>query len=121
MTSCRRSAVFKQSMIDNVQMTRLPNGLTILTERMPELRSVSLGIWLRRGSRHETSEQNGICHFIEHALFKGTQRRSAHDIATESDRLGGHFDAYTSHEMTGFAAKVVDSEMKRAFDLLADL
>ncbi len=108
-------------MIDNVQITRLPNGLTILTEHMPEVRSVSLGIWLRRGSRHETSDQNGICHFIEHALFKGTQRRSAHDIATESDRLGGQFDAYTSHEMTGFAAKVVDTEMSRAFDLLSDM
>jgi len=108
-------------MIDNVQTTRLPNGLTILTEQMPELRSVSFGIWLRRGSRHETSAQNGICHFIEHALFKGTLRRSAHDIATESDRLGGHFDAYTSHEMTGFAAKVVDTEIARAFDLLSDM
>ncbi len=108
-------------MIDKVQSTRLSNGLTILTEHMPELRSVSFGIWLRRGSRHETSDQNGISHFIEHALFKGTQRRSAHDIATESDRLGGQFDAYTSHEMTGFAAKVVDTEMPRAFDLLSDM
>src|SRR5262252_6029689 len=108
-------------MIDKVQTTRLPNGLTILTEHMPELRSVSLGIWLRRGSRHETSDQNGISHFIEHALFKGTRRRSAHDIATESDRLGGQFDAYTSHEMTGFAAKVVDTAMPRAFDLLSDM
>src|SRR5580765_679950 len=108
-------------MIDQVRTTRLQNGLTILTEQMSELRSVSLGIWLRRGSRHEAIAQNGICHFIEHALFKGTKRRSAHDIAIESDRLGGHFDAYTSHEMTGFAAKVVDTEMPRAFDLLADL
>jgi len=108
-------------MIDKVQTTRLSNGLTILTEHMPELRSVSLGIWVRRGSRHETSVQNGICHFIEHALFKGTECRSAHDIATESDRLGGQFDAYTSHEMTGFAAKVVDTAMARAFDLLSDM
>ena len=108
-------------MIDKVQTTRLSNGLTILTEHMPELRSVSLGIWVRRGSRHETRAQNGICHFIEHALFKGTQRRSAHDIASESDRLGGQFDAYTSHEMTGFAAKVVDTAMPRAFDLLSDM
>jgi predicted Zn-dependent peptidase len=108
-------------MIDKVQTTRLANGLTILTERMPELRSVSLGIWVRRGSRHETRVQNGICHFIEHALFKGTKCRSAHDIATESDRLGGQFDAYTSHEMTGFAAKVVDTAMPRAFDLLSDM
>jgi predicted Zn-dependent peptidase len=64
---------------------------------------------------------NGICHFIEHALFKGTHRRTAHEIATESDRLGGHLDAYTTHEMTGFALKVVDTEIGRAFDLLADL
>src|SRR5256714_1595279 len=108
-------------MMDQVRTTRLPNGLTILSEHMPGLRTVSLGIWLRRGSRHESSALNGICHFIEHALFKGTQRRTAHELATESDRLGGQFDAYTSHEMTGFVAKVVDTEMPRAFDLLADL
>jgi predicted Zn-dependent peptidase len=108
-------------MIDQVQTTRLPNGLTILTEHMPGLRSVSLGIWVRRGSRHETPALNGICHFIEHALFKGTQRRSARQIATESDRLGGHLDAYTAHEITGFALKVVDTALPQAFDLLADL
>jgi len=108
-------------MIDQVQNTRLANGLTILTEHMPGLRSVSLGIWVRRGSRHETPALNGICHFIEHALFKGTQRRSARQIATESDRLGGHLDAYTSHEITGFALKVVDAALPQAFDLLADM
>jgi predicted Zn-dependent peptidase len=108
-------------MIDQVQNTRLTNGLTVLTEHMPGLRSVSLGIWVRRGSRHETPAQNGICHFIEHALFKGTHRRSAHQIATESDRLGGHLDAYTSHEITGFALKVVDTALPQAFDLLADM
>jgi predicted Zn-dependent peptidase len=108
-------------MIDQVQTTRLANGLTILTEQMPGLRSVSLGIWVRRGSRHETPALNGICHFIEHALFKGTQRRSARQIATESDRLGGHLDAYTSHEITGFALKVVDAALPQAFDLLADM
>jgi predicted Zn-dependent peptidase len=108
-------------MIDQVQTTRLANGLTILTEHMPGLRSISLGIWVRRGSRHESPALNGICHFIEHALFKGTHRRSAHQIATESDRLGGHLDAYTSHEITGFALKVVDTALPQAFDLLADL
>ncbi|MEK6333318.1 MAG: pitrilysin family protein [Acidobacteriota bacterium] len=108
-------------MIDQVQTTRLENGLTILTEHMPGLRSVSLGIWVRRGSRHESPDLNGICHFIEHALFKGTHRRSAHQIATESDRLGGHLDAYTAHEITGFALKVVDTALPQAFDLLADL
>lgn len=108
-------------MIDQVKTTRLPNGLTILTEHMPGLRSVSLGIWVRRGSRHEAPALNGICHFIEHALFKGSNRRSAHQIAMESDRLGGHLDAYTSHELTGFAIKVVDSALPQAFDLIADM
>ena len=108
-------------MIDQVRTTRLPNGLTILTEHMPGLRSVTLGIWVRRGSRHESPQLNGICHFIEHALFKGTPRRSAHAIAMESDRLGGHLDAYTTHEMTGFSMKVVDSAMPVAFDLIADM
>lgn len=108
-------------MIDQVKTTRLPNGLTILTEHMPGLRSVTFGIWVRRGSRHESAPLNGICHFIEHALFKGTRTRSAHDIAMESDRLGGHLDAYTSHEITGFSMKVVDTAMPAAFDLIADM
>ncbi|HKG13889.1 MAG TPA: pitrilysin family protein, partial [Pyrinomonadaceae bacterium] len=77
--------------------------------------------WVRRGSRHETPDWNGICHFIEHAVFKGTERRTALDIAVESDRLGGHFDAYTTHEMTGFALKVVDTALASAFDLLSDM
>src|SRR5712691_1874342 len=108
-------------MIDQVQTTRLANGLTILSEHMPGLRSVSLGIWVRRGSRHESPALNGICHFIEHAVFKGSERRTAKQIATESDRLGGHLDAYTAHEITGFALKVVDKALPQAFDLLADL
>ena len=108
-------------MIDEVRITRLPNGIAILTEHMPSLRSVTAGIWVRRGSRHESSELNGICHFIEHAVFKGTARRSAHDIAIESDRLGGHFDAYTTHEMTGFAIKVADTGVSQAIDLLTDI
>ncbi|MEP6921393.1 MAG: pitrilysin family protein [bacterium] len=108
-------------MIDNVQSTKLPNGLTVLTEHIPGLRSVTAGIWVRRGSRHESAAQNGICHFIEHSVFKGTTRRSARDIAVESDRLGGHFDAYTTQEMTGFALKVADSKLPEAIDLLADL
>src|SRR6476659_5068256 len=108
-------------MIDAVRLTRLPNGLTVLTEQMPGLRSVTAGIWVRRGSRHETPELNGICHFIEHAVFKGTQRRTARDIAVESDRLGGNLDAFTTHEMTGFAVKVADRSLPEAFDLLADL
>src|SRR5688572_15669511 len=108
-------------MIDEVRSTRLSNGITILTEHMPGLRSVTAGIWVRRGSRHEAPELNGICHFIEHAVFKGTNRRTARDIAIESDRLGGNLDAFTTHEMTGFAVKVADRSLPQAFDLLADL
>ena len=108
-------------MIEQVQVERLPNGLTVLTEHMEGLRSVTVGVWVKRGSRHESAAWNGICHFIEHAVFKGTERRTALDIAVESDRLGGHFDAYTTHEMTGFAMKVVDTALPAAFDLLADM
>jgi predicted Zn-dependent peptidase len=108
-------------MVEQVQVARFPNGLTVLTEQMPNLRSCTVGIWVRRGSRHESPDWNGICHFIEHAVFKGTERRTALDIAVESDRLGGHFDAYTTHEMTGFALKVVDTALPAAFDLLSDM
>ncbi|HEX7331420.1 MAG TPA: pitrilysin family protein [Pyrinomonadaceae bacterium] len=108
-------------MIDEVQSTKLPNGIAVLAEHMPGLRSVTAGIWVRRGSRHETAELNGICHFIEHAVFKGTTNRSARDIAVETDRLGGNLDAYTTHEMTGFTVKVADHALPQAIDLLADL
>jgi predicted Zn-dependent peptidase len=108
-------------MIDDVQATKLPNGIAVLTEHMPGLRSVTTGIWVRRGSRHESAELNGICHFIEHAVFKGTQNRSAKEIAVETDRLGGNLDAYTTHEMTGFTTKVADTALPQAVDLLADL
>jgi predicted Zn-dependent peptidase len=88
---------------------------------MPGLRSVTVGIWARRGSRHEQPELNGICHFIEHAVFKGTERSSALDIAVESDRLGGHLDAFTTHEVTGFTMKVTDAGLPHGFDILADM
>ncbi len=108
-------------MKDPIQSTRLANGLTILTEHMPGLRSVSIGIWVRRGSRHESTKLNGICHFIEHTVFKGTQTRTALDIAIESDRLGGHLDAFTTHEVTGFTMKVTDAALPQAFNLLSDM
>jgi predicted Zn-dependent peptidase len=114
-------SIIKQSMTDQIQSTRLANGLTVLTEHMPGLRSCTVGIWARKGSRHEQAELNGICHFIEHAVFKGTKRRTALDIAIESDRLGGHLDAFTTHEVTGFTMKVADTGLAQAFDLLADM
>jgi len=76
----------------------LDNGLTILTERMPHVRSVALGVWLRRGSRHEKASESGLAHFIEHMVFKGTERRSQAQIAQELDEIGGQSDAFTSQE-----------------------
>lgn len=106
---------------DNIRTTRFENGLTILTEKMPDVRSATVGFWFRKGSRHEPENLNGISHFIEHAVFKGTARRTAFDIAKEIDRLGGNFDAFTSHETVGFVLKIVDKQLPRAFDLLADM
>ena len=108
-------------MKENIQTTRFSNGLTVLTDRMPDVRSVTLGFFYRTGARHEPTHLNGISHFIEHAVFKGTERRSALEIAIETDRLGGNLDAFTMHEETGFAIKVVDEHLEKAFDLLADL
>jgi predicted Zn-dependent peptidase len=108
-------------MKENIQTTRFENGLTILTDKMPDVRSVTLGFFYKTGARHEPGALNGISHFIEHAVFKGTERRTALEIAIETDRLGGNLDAFTMHEETGFAVKVVDRELENAFDLLADL
>jgi predicted Zn-dependent peptidase len=108
-------------MKENIQTTRFENGLTILTDKMPDVRSVTLGFFFNKGSRHEPSELNGISHFIEHTVFKGTAKRSALEIAIETDRLGGNLDAFTMHEETGFAIKVVDNQLEKAFDLLADM
>jgi len=108
-------------MKENIQTTRFENGLTILTDEMPDVRSVTLGFFYKKGARHEPRELNGISHFIEHAVFKGTNKRSALEIAIETDRLGGNLDAFTMHEETGFAIKVVDSQLEKAFDLMADL
>jgi len=108
-------------MKENIEITRFTNGLTVLTEKMPDVRSATLGFFFKKGSRHEPAKLNGISHFIEHTVFKGTQRRTALEIAVETDRLGGNFDAFTMQEMTGFAMKTVDKDLPRAFDLLADM
>jgi predicted Zn-dependent peptidase len=105
----------------NVRKDVLPNGLTILTEPMPSVRSVSVGIWLRTGARQETVEDNGISHFIEHMLFKGTTSRSAEDIARAADSIGGHLDAFTAKETTNYSIKVLDEHLPRAFAILSDL
>ena len=79
--------------------TTLPNGVRVITERMPHVRSVSMGVWIGTGSRHERSEENGISHFIEHMVFKGTKHRSAEQIARSVDSIGGGLDAFTAKEM----------------------
>jgi predicted Zn-dependent peptidase len=99
----------------------LPNGLTVITEAMPSVRSIAIGIWVRTGSRHERSSENGITHFLEHMVFKGTKNRSAEEIARSADSIGGHLDAYTSKEYTTFSIKVLDEHLERAFEVLADL
>src|SRR5690348_1988082 len=105
----------------DIEMTTLANGVRIITEAMPHVRSVSVGIWIGAGSRRESSEQNGISHFIEHMLFKGTTRRSAEDIARSVDSIGGNLDAFTAKELVCFNTKVLDQHLSLAFDVLADL
>ena len=102
-------------------MTTLANGVRVITETMPHVRSVSVGIWIGTGSRRENGEQHGISHFIEHMLFKGTTKRSAEDIARSVDSIGGNLDAFTAKELVCFNTKVLDQHLSQAFDVLADL
>jgi predicted Zn-dependent peptidase len=106
---------------NGVQKEILPNGLVVITEPMEYFHSVSVGVWLRTGSRREPAELNGISHFIEHMVFKGTRRRSAEDIAREVDRVGGMLDAFTAKEMVCFNTRVLAEHLPKAFDVLADM
>jgi predicted Zn-dependent peptidase len=99
----------------------LANGLRLATEAMPHVRSVTIGVWLTRGSRHEADSHAGIAHFIEHMLFKGTTSRSAEDIAQQIDSIGGQLDAFTSKEYAGYYIKVLDEHLPIAVDLLSDM
>ena len=117
-------ASFEHTMVEelrNIQREVLPNGLTILTEEMQHIRSVSIGIWVKTGSRHEDSETNGISHFVEHMVFKGTETRSAEDIARQIDSIGGNMDAFTAKECVCFNVKVLDEHLPIALDVLSDL
>ncbi len=105
----------------SIQRTVLPNGLTILTERMEHIRSVAMGVWIRAGSRHEIPELNGISHFVEHMVFKGTESRTAQHIAREVDAIGGNLDAFTGKETICFNIKVLDEHIPKALDVLSDL
>jgi predicted Zn-dependent peptidase len=104
-----------------IRKEKLSNGLTLLTESMPHVRSVTIGVWLRSGSRDEPARVNGISHFIEHLVFKGTESRTAREIALAMDSVGGQIDAFTSKEYTCFYAKVLDQHLAEAVDLLGDI
>lgn len=104
-----------------IETTTLPNGLRIITEPMPGLASVSVGIWVLAGGRHERPEQNGIAHFLEHMAFKGTKTRSALQIAEAIEDVGGYINAYTSREMTAFYARVLGADVPLALDVISDI
>src|SRR5689334_23662655 len=107
--------------VRDIEMTSLTNGVRVITEVMPHVRSVSVGVWVGTGSRRESPDENGITHFIEHMLFKGTSKRSAEEIARSVDSIGGNLDAFTAKELVCFNTKVLDEHLPIAFDVLADL
>ncbi len=100
---------------------KLKNGLRIVGEKMPHVRSVAVGVWVGVGSRAETAAENGISHFMEHMLFKGTENRTAAQIASEMDAIGGNLNAYTTREYTCYYAKSVDEDVETVFDILSDM
>ena len=107
--------------VRNIRRQKLSNGLTVITEQMQHIRSASIGIWLQTGSRDEVAEWNGISHFIEHMVFKGTKHRTAEEIARQVDSIGGNMDAFTAKECICFNVKVLDEHVPTALDILSDL
>jgi len=99
----------------------LPNGIRVVSERLPHLKSISLGVWIGTGSRHESMDNHGISHFIEHLIFKGTERRSAQELAEEVDAIGGQINAFTAKEYTCFYMKVLDHYLDFAAEILEDM
>ncbi|HWA02043.1 MAG TPA: pitrilysin family protein [Rhizomicrobium sp.] len=105
----------------DIEISRLPNGLTIVTDPMPQLESAALGVWVNCGARHEVRPLMGISHMLEHMAFKGTEGRSARDIAEQIEAVGGFLNAYTSREQTAFHARVLKSDVSLALGLLGDI
>ena len=105
----------------NFDQITLKNGLRIIGERIPHFRSVSVGFWVGSGSQYETPDEAGLSHFLEHMVFKGTEKRTTRQIAEEMDKVGGQLNAFTSKECTCFYAKVVDEHLPLAMDVLSDL
>ncbi|MFN1834003.1 M16 family metallopeptidase [Balneola sp. MJW-20] len=107
--------------IDFVTKTQLDNGLRIVTENIESVKSISIGIWVKTGSRNETEKQAGITHFLEHMLFKGTDSRSAYDIALSMESVGGYLNAFTSSEYTCYYARCLNTQLEKALDVLSDM
>jgi predicted Zn-dependent peptidase len=107
--------------MSELRRTKLPNGLTVLSEHMPGVRSVAFGAWVRAASLHEPRDRMGVSHLLEHMVFKGTERRSAHQIALSLEALGGSLDAYTSREHTVYQARVLDEHLLEAADVIGDI
>ncbi|MEN6533503.1 MAG: pitrilysin family protein [Bryobacteraceae bacterium] len=107
--------------VREIEVSTLANGIRLVTETIPHVRSVAIGVWMGTGSRQESAEENGISHFVEHMVFKGTNKRSAEDIARLIDSVGGNLDAFTAKELVSFNAKVLDEHLPKVFDVLADL
>src|SRR5919106_522586 len=106
---------------EGLRRSVLPNGLTVLSEYMPGVRSVAIGAWVRAASLHEPRDRMGVSHLLEHMVFKGTERRSAKQIALELEALGGSLDAYASREHTVYQARVLDEHLPQAADVIADI
>lgn len=107
--------------IDFVEKTTLENGLKVVTEKVESVKSVSVGIWVKTGSRNETAKQAGITHFLEHMLFKGTESRSSYDIAMSMESVGGYLNAFTSSEYTCYYSRCLNTQMDKALDVLSDM
>lgn len=107
--------------IDFVTKSTLPNGMRIVTERIESVKSISVGIWVKTGGRHETAKQAGITHFLEHMLFKGTEKRSSFDIALSMEAVGGYLNAFTSSEYTCYYSRCLSTQLERALDVLSDM
>jgi len=105
----------------SARLTTLPNGLRVVSETMPQVKTVSVGVWVDAGARDETPEINGVAHMLEHMAFKGTERRNARAIAEEIEAVGGHLNAFTSREQTAYYARVMQNDMPLALDMLADI
>lgn len=120
----RRSYLYGPPLPESTDRTRktvLPNGIRVVTEHMPHVRSVTMGVWVWSGTRFEPAEKPGIAHFLEHAVFKGTEKRSAFQIAQSIESLGGYLNAFTGRELNCYFARVMDSHLPVAVDVIGDL